>query len=201
MANYKTISIAFVVLAILFAATTAYLVAYPSNTTKTTTVIQTGTTTVIQTGAVTSTGYTINIAYKQGIGFYLTNVVGYTLYYRSTDTPNSGKTTCTTSTCEANWPAFYVQSLVLPPGLNASSFGTITAYNSTMIVTFDGYPLFYWIHDTSAGETSGQGVGDFYAATVPTLGGATTTTTTSSTSSTATTSTSNTSTSAYHGGY
>ena len=192
MANYKTISIAFVVLAILLAAATGYLVTNPPTT---------KTTTVTQTGAAASTGYTVNIAYKEGIGFYLTNAAGYTLYFRSTDTPDSGKTTCTSSACEANWPVFYVSSLVLPPGLNSSSFGTITAYNSTMIVTFDGYPLFYWVHDTSAGETSGQGVGDFYVVTVPTLSGVFASTTTSSVSSTTSSNTSSTSTGVYVGGY
>jgi plastocyanin/predicted lipoprotein with Yx(FWY)xxD motif len=109
----------------------------------------------------------VNIAYKAGIGFYLTNGTGFTLYFRSTDKPNTGMSTCTSDTCEKNWPVFYASSLNFPLGLNASAFRVITAYNTTKIVTFQGYPLYFWAHDTKPGDTTGQGVGGFYAATVP----------------------------------
>ena len=129
--------------------------------------------------------YSIGVAYKPSIGVYLTNSTGFALYFRATDTPNSGTTTCTTATCEKNWPVFYQASLNLPPGLDSSNFGVITAYNSTKIVTYDGYALFYWIADIHPGDTLGQGIGSFYVATAPTLAaGSTTTTTTTSTTST-----------------
>lgn len=111
--------------------------------------------------------YSVGIAYKTTIGLYLTNSTGFTLYFRSTDTPNSGTTTCDVPVCEANWPVFFTPSLTLPPGLSASSFGTITPYNSTKIVTFGGYALFTWIHDKAPGDTTGEGIGGFYVATVP----------------------------------
>jgi predicted lipoprotein with Yx(FWY)xxD motif len=137
--------------------------------TSTTTITTTSTEVTTATAkSVASPQYTVNFAYKSGIGFYLTNATGYTLYFRSTDTPGSGNTTCTTSTCEKNWPVFYTSTLKLPPGLNATDFNTIAAYNSTKIVTYDGYPLFYWISDTTPGSTTGQGVGNFYVCTVPT---------------------------------
>ncbi len=130
--------------------------------------------------------YSIGVAYKPSVGIYLTNSTGYTLYFRSTDTPNSGTTTCTTPVCEKNWPVFYTPTITVAPGLSSTSFGTITPYNSTKIVTYDGYALFYWAGDTLPGDTSGQGVGGFYVATVPSpvVPTATTTTTTSSQTST-----------------
>ena len=127
--------------------------------------------------------YSIGLAYKPSIGIYLTNASGFALYIRSTDTANSGNTTCNTSLCESNWPAFYETSLTLPPGLSSSEFSTITPYNSTKITTYDGYALFNWVHDTQAGDTTGQGIGGFYVATLPTLTGVTTTTSTTSSSS------------------
>ena len=136
--------------------------------------------------------YNVGIAYKRSIGLYLTNSSGFTLYYRSTDKPNSGNTTCTTSFCEVNWPVFYNSTLKLAPGLSSSEFGIITPYNSTKIVTFNGYPLFYWAHDTKPGDATGQGIGGFYVANL-TL---TAVTTSSSTSATTTTTTSS-----YYGGY
>ncbi|MDG6987901.1 MAG: hypothetical protein JRN21_01070 [Nitrososphaerota archaeon] len=117
---------------------------------------------------VNGSSYSVGVAYKPSVGVYLTNSAGFTLYFRSTDTPNSGETTCTTSLCETNWPAFYAATLTLPPGLRLSSFGSITAYNSTKITTFDGYALFTFIHDSAPGDIAGEGVGGFYAATLPT---------------------------------
>ena len=138
---------------VVFGGVAGYLLAYPVTATTTSTTTQV--TTVTGT-SVASPLYTVNIAYKSGIGFYLTNATGFTLYFRSTDTPNSGKTTCTTATCEKNWPVFYTSTFKLPPGLNSTDFNTITAYNSTKIVTYDGYPLFYWVSDTTPGSTTGR---------------------------------------------
>lgn len=126
--------------------------------------------------------YSIGVAYKPSTGIYLTNSTGFALYFRSTDTANSGTTTCNTDVCEKNWPVFYQASLNLPPGLSSSQFSTITAYNSTKIVTYDGYALFYWHGDTAAGDTLGQGIGHFYVATAPTPAAPSTTTTTTTTS-------------------
>jgi len=163
MVNLRAVSAIFIVLTVILAASTAYLATSPV----TKTVVST--TTVVSTAAATAApGYTVNIAYKSGIGFYLTNATGYTLYFRSTDTPNSGQTTCTSGTCEKNWPVFYASTLNLPVGLKASSFSTITPYNSTKILTYDGYPLYYWAHDAKPGDTTGQGTGGFYVATLPT---------------------------------
>ena len=132
--------------------------------------------------------YSIGVAYKPSIGIYLTNSTGFALYFRSTDAPNSGTTTCNTDVCEKNWPVFYQASLTLPPGVSSSQFSTITAYNSTKIVTYGGYALFYWIGDTAAGDTLGQGIGHFYVATAPTPVSPSTTTTTTTTTTTSTSS-------------
>ena len=136
--------------------------------------------TLLQSGGqiIGGPAYSVGIAYKTSIGLYLTNSTGFTLYFRSTDTPNSGTTTCDVPLCEANWPVFYSASLALPPGLAASSFSTITPYNSTKIVTFDGYALFTWIHDKAPGQTTGEGIGGFYVATLPAPAVPKTTTTT-----------------------
>jgi plastocyanin/predicted lipoprotein with Yx(FWY)xxD motif len=176
--NFKTVSIIFVVLTVIFGGATAYLAAFPAASTTTIFSTRTSTSTV---SATLPTG-SVEIAYKPALGFYLTNGTGFALYFRSTDKPYSGNTTCVTATCEKNWPAFHESTLSIPTGLNASAFGVITPYNSTKIVTYDGYPLFYWAHDSKSGDTTGQGVGDFYVATVP----APSTSVTTSTSTTST---------------
>jgi predicted lipoprotein with Yx(FWY)xxD motif len=176
--NYKALTSVLVVLTVIFAGATAYMVAYPAKS------AQTFTSTVTVAGSASNA---VGIAYKQGIGFYLVNGTGFTLYYRTSDKPNSGTTTCVSSTCEKNWPAFYRSSLVLATGLNASSFAVITPYNSTKIVTYGGYPLYYWTFDAKPGDTTGQGVGQFYVATVPALAATASTTTSTSDSTTTTT--------------
>lgn len=130
--------------------------------------------------------YNIGVAYRPSVGVYLTNSTGFALYFRSSDTADSGTTTCNTAVCEKNWPVFYKATFNLPPGLSSSEFSTITAYNSTKIVAYGGFPLFYWTGDTSPGDTLGQGIGHFYVATVPApvAQSATTTTTTTSTTTT-----------------
>jgi predicted lipoprotein with Yx(FWY)xxD motif len=142
------------------------------------------------------TPYSVGVAYAPSVGLYLTNSSGFTLYFRSTDTPNSGTTTCTTDRCEESWPVFYQASLNLPIEFSSSQFSTITAYNTTKITTFNGYPLFYWVGDTKAGSTTGEGIGGFYVATLPILTVPSTTTTTTSTSTTTTSSSSS-----YNPGY
>jgi predicted lipoprotein with Yx(FWY)xxD motif len=178
----NAVLVTFVVLTLIFAGATAYLVAVPSGRTVTSTLISS---TTIK-GA-SQPPFAVGIAYKPGIGFYLVNGTGFTLYYRATDIPNSGKTTCVTSVCEKNWPVFFTSPLTLAPGLNSSDFAVITAYNNTQIITYKGYPLFYWAGDTKAGDTNGQGIGNFYVATVPSLvppPASSTTTTTATTTGT-----------------
>jgi predicted lipoprotein with Yx(FWY)xxD motif len=138
------------------------------------------------TGSSSSSGvqYTVNIAYKAGIGNYLTNGTGFALYYLSTDMPYTNSSTCTSSACMANWPVFYVANLVLPPGLSAGNFSVFTNSNGAKQLTFDGYPLYYWIQDTKPGDVTGNGVANFYAAAIgsPPFTSTSTTTTTSTTS-------------------
>lgn len=186
------------VIAIIFAASTGYLLAYPSGTTHTVTSVYTSTQ-MVSASLASPKAYSVNIGYKEGIGYYLTNGTGFTLYLDSGDTPNSGTTVCS-SACLRSWPVFYVANLNLPPGLSPAIFGTITV-SGTKILTFNGYPLFYWVSDAKAGDTTGQGIGGFEVVTLPwssttTVTTISVTTTTALTASSTTTSSDATSTSA-----
>jgi len=115
-----------------------------------------------------SAQYSVNIASKPGIGSYLSNATGFTLYTFSRDTQNSGTSACTAG-CSAKWPAFYVASLTLPSGLSATSFTVITRPDGSKQLAYDGWPLYYFSNDMNPGETNGQGVGNvWYACTIPT---------------------------------
>lgn len=112
--------------------------------------------------------YSVNIATKPGLGSYLTNATGFALYTYLHDVPANGTSTCI-AICLQKWPAFYVTTLALPPGLNASSFTTITRPDGSKQLAYDGWPLYYYYNDTRPGDTTGQGVLKLWSvATVPT---------------------------------
>ncbi len=175
--NYKAISAVFVVLAVILAASTGYLLASPNTITQTQTVTQTSTLSITTSSASNtavhagSIANTVNIAYKASLGFYLVNGSGFTLYLYTKDTPNSGLSTCY-GQCATFWPPFYspAGSLLLPPGLNASSFGTITRTDGSKQITYEGWPLYTYAPDKSAGQTTGQGQQNvWYVINFPTI--------------------------------
>jgi predicted lipoprotein with Yx(FWY)xxD motif len=47
----------------------------------------------------------------------------------------------------------------LGAGVDASHVGTATLADGRKIVTYEGMPLYYYVKDTKAGDTTGQGVG------------------------------------------
>jgi len=100
--------------------------------------------------------YTLMIKNKAGIGDYLTDSKGMTLYYFTKDT--AGKSNATAPVI-ANWPIFYAAGIVVPSNLKASDFGTITGFNGQMQTTYKGWPIYYYVKDQAPGDTLGQGVG------------------------------------------
>ena len=132
--------------------------------------------------AQSSSQYSVNIATKSGLGSYLTNATGFTLYTFSRDTQNGGTSACTGG-CSAQWPAFYVANLTLPSGLSASSFTVFTRPDGSKQLAYDGWPLYYFSQDVNPGDTNGQGVLNvWYACTTPTPFSDTTSAATSTTS-------------------
>jgi predicted lipoprotein with Yx(FWY)xxD motif len=157
MSQVKPFTVLLIVLTVIFAASTGYLLTNPNTMTETVTQAVTLSSTVVSN--VNSPLYSVNIAYKNGIGFYLTNATGWTLYFLKTDIPSNGTSTCT-GKCINNWPAFYIETemLNLPTGLNSTSFGEITRPDGGKQTTYNGWPLYYFIKDTKPGDTNGQGI-------------------------------------------
>lgn len=131
------------------------LTACSSHTTATPTATATPipTTTTASTPTPTTASYTVNIASKTGIGDYLVDGKGMTLYYFTKDAP--GKSNATAAII-ANWPIFYASNIVVPPSLNATDFGSITGANGNMQSTYKGWPLYNYIKDQAPGDTMGQ---------------------------------------------
>jgi len=185
MTNFKTLSVVFAVLAIVFIASTGYLVASPTSVTHTSvlTTVQTTTaagggvqTTTVTVGSQSGTstgagGFTVAIAYKSPLGTFLTNASGWTLYLFTNDTQNSGTSSCY-GQCATFWPAFHGSSsgLTLPPGVNASSFGTISRTDGTKQLSYQGWPLYTFAGDKAVGETNGQDkFGTWFVVNLPTI--------------------------------
>jgi predicted lipoprotein with Yx(FWY)xxD motif len=103
--------------------------------------------------------YTVMIGTSKGVGNYLVDGDGKTLYYFTKD--SMGKSDCN-GNCIKNWPAFSVSSIEVPSALKASDFGTITRADGTTQVTYKGYPLYYFVRDQKRGDLTGQGVGSVW---------------------------------------
>ena len=210
--NYKLVASVFIILTVVLGGAVGYLLAYPgggngSGYTYTKTVVSTSVSTVmsgsVSTLVITSTetttatgagsgGYSVGIAYKPGIGYYLADGSGMTLYYRTKDIQSNGTSTCTGGCIQA-WPVFYTAKLVLAPGLNASSFNTVLRGDGKQQLTYDGWPLYYFAEDNKPGDTLGQGIGGIWFARPlldpsPPATSTTTSTSISTTSSSATSS-------------
>ncbi len=112
------------------------------------------------TAAAAVTGVTIKTAKGSG-GTYLAGPGGHALYLWVADTGD--KSSCSGS-CAKAWPPLVTKGKpAAGSGVNASDLGTITRSDGTEQVTYKGHPLYYFIADSSAGSTKGQGTNGFGA--------------------------------------
>lgn len=100
-----------------------------------------------------TTNYTVKISYKAGIGNYLVDANGMTLYYF---TENVNGNTFSGSYLNL-WSPFYVSKIVVPRTLNPKDFSVITGGNGKPQIAYKGWPLYYFIKDTKPGDTNGEG--------------------------------------------
>jgi len=87
---------------------------------------------------------------------------GYTLYIFTPD--NAGAPTCVAE-CAGNWPPATGDGAPSGgDGVDASMLGTVTHPEGGEQLTYDGWPLYYFAGDSSAGDTNGQGQGGVWFA-------------------------------------
>jgi predicted lipoprotein with Yx(FWY)xxD motif len=101
---------------------------------------------------------------KEGLGAYLTDGKGMTLYYFKKDAKDISN--CKDD-CVKNWPLFYAEKLEPAKGLDVKEFGSITRADGKKQSTFRGYPLYYFFQDKAPGDTKGQGVKDIWSTIDP----------------------------------
>ncbi len=91
------------------------------------------------------------------LGNYLTGPNGHTLYTLSSD-PTNGSSCA--GQCATFWPPLVVASggTVHGPAGAMGTFSTFKRSDGTTQVAFGGRALYYFLQDTAAGQTTGEGV-------------------------------------------
>ncbi len=100
----------------------------------------------------------VKISSKTGIGQFLTDAKGMTLYYFLTDVKGSGKSACT-GDCITLWPPFYTNNIIVSSPLNATNFSIVTRDDGQQQLAYKGWPVYYYSKDINAGDVNGQGIG------------------------------------------
>jgi len=115
--------------------------------------------------------YTVMLGGNEELGTFFTDANGMTLYIFTNDEPNVSN--CS-GQCIENWPALTVSSeeeLTAQPEITGKFSVIMREDDGSLQVTYNGWPLYYWINDAAPGDATGHGVGDvWWVATMPTVG-------------------------------
>jgi predicted lipoprotein with Yx(FWY)xxD motif len=113
------------------------------------------------------TALSLNLSESEALGLYLTDVAGMSLYTFAADVP--GTSNCYGG-CAAAWPPLLVEA-----GTEYSAgegipgeLGTTKRDDDTLQVTYNEWPLYYWINDAAPGDTNGHNVNNVWAVAYPT---------------------------------
>ena len=107
-----------------------------------------------------ATGTLVKLAKDDKLGSFLVDEQGKTLYLYTKDEKNVSN--CYDS-CAAAWPVLFTTGAPRAgDGVNASLLGTTTRKDGKMQVTYNGWPLYYYVKDQKVGDTTGQNVGSVW---------------------------------------
>jgi predicted lipoprotein with Yx(FWY)xxD motif len=104
-----------------------------------------------------------SVARKEGLGRYLVDGTGQTLYTFRKDSP--GRSACE-GECVTRWP-IYLNDGGAPVGVKPEDLGTITRPDGKKQTTYKGMPLYYFAGDAAAGETRGHGLKEAWYVVAP----------------------------------
>ena len=108
----------------------------------------------------------MNVKVKDGIGSYLTDEKGITLYLFKKD--SAGKSACGAANgCLEKWPVFHAAKIEPAEGIDVASIGVITRDDGLKQTTYKGLPLYYFFKDKAAGDTLGQGLNNVWYIVAP----------------------------------
>jgi predicted lipoprotein with Yx(FWY)xxD motif len=126
--------------------------------------------------AVTSSGsssaaassVSLEVTSNSSLGQIVTTGSGITVYRYDADSASPSKSNCSGG-CATAWPPVLVTGSGTPKvsGVSASLVGEITRSDGSKQLTLDGWPLYTYVGDSSAGATTGQGSGGVWWAVTP----------------------------------
>lgn len=107
---------------------------------------------------------TVNVAESAEHGQYLTDGEGRALYLFEADTKGEGDVAAVvscTGECLDRWPPFRSEGEPQAGDrVDAAKLGTIE-HEGGMMVTYNGWPLYYFVEDAAAGDTKGHDIEEF----------------------------------------
>jgi predicted lipoprotein with Yx(FWY)xxD motif len=106
----------------------------------------------------TSAAYTVMTTSNSQLGTFLVDGKGITLYNFTIDSRDSS---ACSGGCVGVWPVFYTSTVTVPSSLSSSDFSSFTRSDGKMQTAYKGMPLYYYIGDSSPGQTTGQGLNQF----------------------------------------
>jgi predicted lipoprotein with Yx(FWY)xxD motif len=117
------------------------------------------------------TVWTLSSSKKAGVGAYLvaestTGEDPLAVYVFKKDIPGSGSSACDTS-CAKTWPPLLTQGATVRNSHVTGKLAQLTRSDGTIQVTYNGAPLYFYVGDHGAGDTSGQGVSASWSAAAP----------------------------------
>lgn len=108
---------------------------------------------------------TVAVSENEELGPFLVDAEGMTLYLFTQDTPNTSN--CYDD-CATNWPPLLTEGEpVAGEGVNAELLGTTERTDGTVQITYNGWPLYYFVQDQNPGDINGQGVGEVWYVVSP----------------------------------
>ncbi len=110
---------------------------------------------------------TISVAQHDEHGAFLTDAGGISLYLFLTD--QQGEPSSCTDTCAQSWPPLLAtEEPTASEGADQSLLGTSVRADGTTQVTYNGWPVYYFLRDQEPGDALGQGLGNVWYLVSPT---------------------------------
>jgi predicted lipoprotein with Yx(FWY)xxD motif len=107
----------------------------------------------------------LTVKKSDSLGEYIADGEGKSLYLFKADTQaKDGKeaTSACYDKCAGAWPPFVASDKpAAGDGVNASLIGAIERRDGSMQVTYNGWPLYYFVKDQKPGDTTGQDIEGF----------------------------------------
>jgi predicted lipoprotein with Yx(FWY)xxD motif len=117
------------------------------------------------TPAASTKAAVVDVGQNASLGSFLVDSKGMTLYLYTKDSPNTSN--CY-DTCATAWPPLLTSGApTAGTGVTASMLGITQRTDGTTQVTYNGWPLYYWVNDKVAGDTTGENVQNVWFVVIP----------------------------------